>query len=97
MRLYNPDISAVFNNAPGDCLIVGDWNLRLERAGQLLRARGRGALPVGVSRERDGGAAVSDGDGVAADAAVQISNVFNAFLDRAPGVFAIDGNAETSV
>ena len=34
---------------------------------------------------------------IAADAAVQISNVFNAFLDKAPGVFAIDGNAETSV
>ena len=34
---------------------------------------------------------------IAADAALQISNVFNAFIDKAPGVFAMDGNDDTSV
>ena len=37
---------------------------------------------------------------IAADAAIQISNVFNAFIDKAPGVFAMDGingNDGTSV
>lgn len=34
---------------------------------------------------------------IAADAAIQISNVFKAFLEKAPGVFVMDGNDDTSV